>query len=75
MIIDKTFCLFYSTVFIAFSIGLFLQSIVNELVNYVFAFIILSVILLILLIWQTNKESKDILIEMKGGRKHGRKTR
>jgi len=58
MEIDIQFCLFYSTVFIAFSIGLHLQSIIEELVNYVWMFVIISVVLLALAVLEYKKQKR-----------------
>ena len=57
-IIDEQFCLFWSTVLIFFSIGLHLQSIVKELVDYIWVFIIPAIILLILIVYQRQITKK-----------------
>jgi len=53
--IDPLFCMFYSTVFISFSMGLYLQSVVSELVNYLWVYITIGSILLGFLIWENKK--------------------
>lgn len=55
-LIDKESCIFYSTIFIAFSIGIHLQSVINTLVDGILIYITIGVVLLILAIYKNHSE-------------------